>query len=155
METNNEEKILDLFFNKHLRQVDIAKILNVSKQYVSTIVRAESNYKKAKENKLKQSATKRKKYLKDYFKTYKRPKHEDDSYEILKAQQKQDSLELSYFNEINDYVFARWNLSAYHRNKKGNLVLNKDLKVGSDVPKTINMNIPVPTQKYKHKCYNS
>ena len=154
METDKKEKILDLFFNEHLKQVDIAKMLDISKQYVSKIVKADSRYAKTKQNKLKENAIKRKEYLQEYYKTYQRPKCEDNSYEILKAQQNQDSLELSYFSDISDYAFAKWNCSSYHRNKKGNLVLNKDLKVGFNVPKTINMNIPVPTQKYKHKCYN-
>ena len=154
MKTDKKERILDLFFNEHLKQVDIAKMLDISKQYVSKIVKANSKYEKAKENKLKQNAIKRKEYLKEYFKTYQRSKCEDNSYENLKAQLNQDTLELSYFSDISDYTFAKWNISAYHRNKKGNLVLNKDLKVGFNVPKTINMNIPVPTQKYKHKCYN-
>ena len=154
METDKKEKILDLFFNEHLKQVDIAEMLDISKQYVSKIVKADSKYEKAKENKLKQNAIKRKEYLKEYFKTYQRTKCEDNSYENLKAQLNQDTLELSYYSDISDYAFAKWNISAYHRNKKGNLVLNKDLKVGFNVPKTINMNIPVPTQKYKHKCYN-
>lgn len=154
METDKKEKILDLFFNEHLKQVDIAEMLDISKQYVSKVVKADSKYEKTKENKLKQNAIKRKEYLKEYFKTYQRSKCEDNSYENLKAQLNQDSFELSYFSDISDYAFAKWNISAYHRNKKGNLVLNKDLKVGFNVPKTINMNIPVPTQKYKHKCYN-
>ena len=88
-------------------------------------------------------------------KTYKRPQQDDNSYEQLKAQQLQDSLELSYFSgNINDYAFAKCNLSAYHRNKKGNLVLNKSLNVGFDVPRTINMNIKVQTQKYRNRCYS-
>ena len=154
MKTDKKERILDLFFNEHLKQVDIAKMLDISKQYVSKIVKANSKYEKAKENKLKQNAIKRKEYLKEYFKTYQRTKCEDNSYEILKAQLDQDALELSYFSDISDYAFAKWNCSSYHRNKKGNLVLNKDLNVGFGVPKTINMNIPVPTQKYKHRCYS-
>ena len=154
MKVDNKEKILDLFFNEHLKQVDISKELNVSKQYVSKIVKADSRYENAKQNKLQKNSTKRKQYLKDYFKTYKRPKKEDTTYEQLKAQQNQDSLELSYSSGgISDYDFAKWNISAYHRNKKGTLVLNKSLNVGFDVPKTINMNIPVPTQKFKNKCY--
>ena len=40
---------------------------------------------------------------------------------------------------------------AYHRNSKGNLIIDRRLKVGSDVPKSINMNIKIPTQKYKKK----
>ena len=64
----------------------------------------------------------------------------------------QDSLELSYSSSnINDYAFAKYNSSIYHRDKNGNLKLNKGIKVGNDVPKTINMNIKVPTQKYKNR----
>ena len=153
METDRKERILDLFFNEHLKQVEIAKIVGVKKQYVSKIVKADSRYAEAKQNKIEENAIKRKEYLKDYYKTYKRPKQEDNSYEQLKAQQLQDSLELSYSSgNINDYAFAKWNISAYHRNSKGNLVLNKGLNVGFDVPRTINMNIKVPTQKYRNRC---
>ena len=136
-----------------MKQVDIAKIVGVKKQYVSRIVKAYSRYAEAKQNKLKENAIKRKKYLQEYYQTYQIPKKEDNSYEQLKAQQLQDSLELSYSSgNINDYAFAKWNISAYHRNSKGNLVLNKGLNVGFDVPKSINMNIKVPTQKYKNRC---
>lgn len=153
MKTDRKERILDLFFNEHLKQVDIAKIVGVKKQYVSRIVKADSRYAEAKQNKLKENAIKRKEYLQKYYQTYQRPKKEDNSYEQLKAQQLQDSLELSYSSgNINDYAFAKWNISAYHRNSKGNLVLNKGLNVGFDVPKSINMNIKVPTQKYKNRC---
>ena len=153
METDRKERILDLFFNEHLKQVDIAKIVGVKKQYVSRIVKVDSRYAEAKQNKLKENAIKRKEYLQEYYQTYQRPKKEDNSYEQLKAQQLQDSLELSYSSgNINDYAFAKWNISAYHRNSKGNLVLNKGLNVGFDVPKSINMNIKVPTQKYKNRC---
>lgn len=153
METDRKERILDLFFNEHLKQVEIAKIVGVKKQYVSKIVKADSRYAEAKQNKIEENAIKRKEYLKDYYKTYKRPKQEDNSYEQLKARQLQDSLELSYSSgNINDYAFAKWNISAYHRNSKGNLVLNKGLNVGFDVPRTINMNIKVPTQKYRNRC---
>ncbi len=153
MEVDNKEKILDLFFNEHLKQIDIAKMLDISKQYVSKIVKADSRYAEAKQNKLKENAIKRKEYLQEYYQTYQRPKKEDNSYEILKARQLQDSLELSYSSsDINDYSFAKWNISAYHRNNKGNLVLNKGLNVGFDVPRTINMNIKVPTQKYNNRC---
>ena len=57
---------------------------------------------------------------------------------------------------ILDYAFAKYNLSIYHRDKNGNLKLNRGIKVGGDVPKSINMNIKVPTQKYKYKykCYS-
>ena len=94
--------------------------------------------------------------LKEYFKNYDRPKKEDNSYEQLQALLNQDSVELSYYcSNINDYAFVNWNSSAYHTNNKGNLVIDRKLKVGFDVPKSVNMNIKIPTQKYKNRCVYS
>lgn len=72
------------------------------------------------------------------------------------AQQIQDSMELSFSNSnISDYAFVKWNSSAYHTNNKGNLVIDRKLKVGFDVPKSVNMNIKIPAQKYKNRCVYS
>ena len=151
----NRENILDLYFNKHLKQKEIATIVGVSKQYVSKVIKADSRCKDEKQTRKDENAIKRKDYLKEYYKNYNRPKIEDNSYEQLQALLYQDSLELSYSSSnINDYAFAKYNSSIYHRDKNWNLKLNKGIKVGNDVPKTINMNIPVPTQKYKYKCYS-
>lgn len=151
----NRENILDLYFNKHLKQIEIATIVGVSKQYVSKVIKADSRYAEEKQTRKDENAIKRKDYLKEYYKNYDRPKIEDNSYEQLQSLLYQDSLELSYSSSnINDYAFAKYNLSIYHRDKNGNLKLNKGIKVGNDVPKTINMNIPVPTQKYKYRCYS-
>ena len=151
----NRENILDLYFNKHLKQIEIATIVGVSKQYISKVIKADSRYAEEKQTRKGENAIKRKDYLKEYYKNYDRPKIEDNSYEQLQALLYQDSLELSYSSSnINDYAFAKYNSSIYHRDKNGNLKLNKGIKVGNDVPKTINMNIPVPTQKYKYRCYS-
>ena len=152
----NKEQILDLYYNEHLKQKEIADIVGTSTQYISKVVRADKRNKEEKENRKQTNSEKRKIYMQNYFKTYNRPKKDDNSYEQMVAQQRQDSLELSFSNNnISDYAFAKWNSSAYHTNSKGNLVLNRNLKVGFDVTKTINMNIKVPTQKYKHKyCYS-
>ena len=151
----NRENILDLYYNKHLKQKDIATMVGVTKQYVSKVVNADVRSKKEKQTRKENNAKKRQDYLKEYFKNYDRPKKEDNSYEQLQALLYQDSLELSYSSSnINDYAFAKYNLSIYHRDKNGNLKLNRGIKVGGDVPKSINMNIEVPTQKYKYKCYS-
>ncbi len=148
---NNQENILDLYYNKHLKQKDIANIVGVSKQYVSKVVNSDSRCKKEKQTRKDKNAITRKDYMKEYFKNYIRLKKEDNSYEQLKALQYQDSLELSYFNSyMNDYAFAKYNPSIYHRDKNGNLRLNKGINVCNDVPKIINMNIPIITQKYKN-----
>ncbi len=80
-------------------------------------------------------------------------KKNDNTYEQMKAVQKQDAMELSYNNtHLSDYTYVKCNLGAYHRNSKGDLIIDRKLNVGFDVPKKVNMNIKVPTQKYKHKC---
>ena len=149
---NTKEQILDLYYNEHLKQNEIAKIVGKSCPYVSKIVKADNRNKQEKETRKKTNAENRKVYLQEYFKTYSRPKKDDNSYEQMVAQQKQDAMELSYTtNNMSDYAFAKWNSSAYHINSKGILAIDRKLKVGVDVPKSINMNIKVPTQKYKNR----
>ena len=76
-------------------------------------------------------------------------------YEFVKQQHIEASKELSYSSEMSDLAYRKWNPSAYHTNSKGNLVIDRKLNVGSDVPKSINRNIKIPTQKYKKKyCYS-
>ena len=153
---SNKEKILDLYYNQHLKQNEIAKIVETTTQYVSKVVRTDKRNIEEKEKRKKENSENRKIYLQEYFKTYNRPKKDDNSYEQMIAQQIQDSMELSFSNSnISDYVFVKWNSSAYHTNNKGNLVIDRKLKVGFDVPKSVNMNIKIPTQKYKNRCVYS
>ncbi len=148
---NTKEQILDLYYNRHLKQNEIAKIVEKSCPYVSKVVKTDNRNKQEKETRKKTNAENRKVYLQEYFKTYDRPKKDDNSYKQMLAQQKQDAMELSYSNNMSDYAFAKWNSSAYHTNSKGNLVIDRKLKVGADIPKSLNMNIKVPTQKYKNR----
>ena len=148
---NTKEQILDLYYNEHLKQNEIAKIVGKSCPYVSKVVKTDNRNKQEKEIRKKTNAENRKVYLQEYFKTYDRPKKDDNSYEQMLAQQKKDAMELSYnSNTMSDYALAKWS-SIYHTNSKGNLSIDGKLKVGSDIPKTINMNIKVPTQKCKNR----
>lgn len=74
---NVKEQILDLYFNKHLKQKEIAKLVNTSNQYVSKIVRTDNRISTEKENRQKENRERRAKYLQNYFKTYVRPKYDD------------------------------------------------------------------------------
>ena len=153
---SNKEQILDLYYNEHLKQNEIAEIVGTSTQYVSKVVRTDSRINQEKESRKQTNSEQRKIYMQNYFKTYNRPKKDDNSYEQMIAQQIQDSMELSFSNNnISDYAFVKWNSSAYHTNNKGNLVIDRKLKVGFDVPKSVNMNIKIPTQKYKNRCVYS
>ena len=39
----NKEQILDLFYNSHLKQTEIAEIVELSAQYISKVVKKESD----------------------------------------------------------------------------------------------------------------
>ena len=150
---NKKDEILRLYYEEHLRQQDIAQKVEVSQGYVSQVIKTDKRYNDNRETKHKASIIKKAIYNKEYYKTYKRPKKEDNSYQEMQAQLAKDTTELSYQNRYNmsDYDFIKCNSSAYHRNSKGNLSLVKGLTVGFDVPRTVNMNIKVQTQKYKHR----
>lgn len=149
----NKEKILEMYFNNHMKQTQISAQLNVSQQYISKIIKQDERHVLEKDTRKTINANNRKITQLEYQKNYTRKSVKDNSYEQMLAQQKQDAMELSYSNEISDYTFAKWNLSAYHTNKKGNLAINRNLAVSVDVPRTVNMNKKVPSQKYKHQCY--
>lgn len=150
---DKKERILQMYFEEHQKQNVIAESVGVKQSYVSQVIKKDERYWAEKENRHKESTSRKAEYNKEYYKTYERPKKEDNSYEQLKAMHEQASKELSYTsNTISDYAFLHWNLGAYHRDNNGNMRINKGLKVGFDIPKLINMNIKVPTQKYKHKC---
>lgn len=152
----NKEKIREQYFKKHKTQSAIAKELGISQSYISKIVNQDVRNEQERNFRTMKSKENKKAYNRNYHKNYKRPKKDDNSYEQLLALQKQDALELSYgYNDISDYAFAKWNSSAYHTNSKGNLILDRKLNVGNDVPKSIKLNIKAPTQKYKKKyCYS-
>ena len=38
---SNKEKIIDLYYNQHLKQNEITKLVGISTQYVSKVVRAD------------------------------------------------------------------------------------------------------------------
>ncbi len=150
---NKKDEILKLYYEKHLKQRNIAQKVEVSQGYVSQVIKTDKRYNANKETKHKASIIKKANYNKEYYKTYKRPKKVDNSYQEMQAQLEKDVAELSYYHSYNmfDYDFVKCNLSAYHRNSKGNLSLVNGLTVGFDVPRTVNMTIKVPTQKYKHR----
>ena len=95
------------------------------------------------------SKEKRKLAKRECIKNKRQNEADKQLYEFVKQQHIEASKELSYISELSDSAYRKWNSSAYHRNSKGNLIIDRKLKVGLDVPKSINMNIKIPTQKYK------
>ena len=133
---SNKEKIIDLFYSEHLKPVDIALKLNVSNAYVSKVIKKDSRYLEEKNQRKQQNELKHKERTIEYMKL--KQKSNKDSYEDLKAQLKQDAEELSYYFDISDRSFRKFNSSAYKYNaKKKRFEIDRKLTVSIDVPKVV------------------
>ena len=93
---DKKEQILDLYFNKHLKQTEIAEKVNASQQYISKIIKKDGRYENEKSSRKSINAEKRKIAQAEYQKNYVRKKEKDIAYEQLLEQQRQDAIELSY-----------------------------------------------------------
>ena len=138
---NNEEKILNLYYNQHLKQKDIAVLIGVSKQYVSKVVKKDTRNREEKQIRKDHNNVKRKDYMKEYFKNYIRNtkgKENMQEYYNLLAMINRDNRILSTKSEMSDIAFAKWNRSIYdYAEKTSDLVVKKDINVTFDVPKVL------------------
>lgn len=152
---DNKNYILDKYYNEHDKPTNIAKELNVNPSYITKIIKNDTRYIQEKEYRAQISRENRKIAKRDWIRNKRQSESNKQLYEFVKQQHLEASKELSYTSDLSDLTYRKWNSSAYHRNSKGNLIIDRKLKVGSDVPKSINMNIKIPTQKYKKKyCYS-
>lgn len=128
---DKKEQILDLYFNKHLKQTEIAEKVNASQQYISKIIKKDEKYENEKSSRKSSNAEKRKIAQAEYQKNYVRKKDKDIAYEQLIAQQRQDAL----------YAFKKANSSIYtYDSIKNQFVMIRGIKAGFDAPKRISMN---------------
>ena len=153
---NKKLEIIKLYYEDNLTQKEVAEKLGITQGYVSQVIKEDERYIAHKEEKHKKSLEKKANYNKEYYKTYERPKKDDDSYNQLQAQLDKDTAELSSAGGyISDFDFAKWNPTAYEVDKNGNLKLVKGLKTSIDMPKTVNRKRKIPTQKFKKKYCHS
>ena len=107
-----KEQILDLYFNKHLKQKEIADIANTSQQYISKTIKEDGRYEQEKSSRKSINAEKRKIAQAEYQKNYVRNSKKDIIYEQLLELQKQDAIELSYnAHPLSDYACKKANSS--------------------------------------------
>lgn len=139
---DKKEQILDLYFNKHLKQTEIAETVNASQQYISKVIKKDERYEDEKSSRKSINAERRKIAQTEYQKNYVRKKEKDIVYEQLLAQQRQDAIELSYNpHPLSDYAFKKSNSSIYtYNNIKNQYVMLKGIKAGFNAPKRISMN---------------
>ena len=125
-----KDKIIDLFYEKHLRPSDIANELKVAKSYITKVIQKDSRYIEEKES--------RKAKNKEKNKIQKREKQERQEYEKLMLLINNDNVILSTKKKENDLQEAKWNRSVYEYDENSSdLVLNPNVNAGYNLAKRV------------------
>lgn len=137
-----DKQILELYFNKKMKQIEISKLLNISKGEVSKTLNKDSRFKLEKEERKKQNKIKQNRKIQKWVENKRKEKGSSD-FQILKTMHEQASRELSGGRKpIGNRAFRDWNTSIYKFNEKSkSYVLKKGINVGFDVPKKISWKI--------------
>lgn len=106
---SNKSEIIVLYYEHKLNIIEISNKLNVTKQYVSKIVKNDSRHINEKEQRKRQNKIKRREYQKEY----KSKKRKENSNDILLYLHAQATAELSSRRTINNRAFKKWNSSIY------------------------------------------
>lgn len=130
--------IVEKFYNEHLKPSVIAKDLNVNPSYVTKIIKKDDRYSSEKAYRQEISKENRKVSKREWIKNKRKTEADKQLDEMLKKQHIEASKELSYSYEMSDLAYVKWNRSAFVYDKNSSdLVLNKKLKCGADVPKRV------------------
>lgn len=135
----NKDKIKKLYFNEKYTQVDIAKEIQVSTNYVSKVLKSDERFEREKEIRKEINKKKHNKQIQKKVEE-KRRLNKINDYLVLKTMHDQASRELSGGRKpISNKAFRDWNTSVYRYDyKTKSYVLRKGINVGADVPKRVN-----------------
>ena len=134
-----KDKIIELFFIKRLKPVEISKKLKVGMPYITKIIQKDERYIEEKE--LRKSENKEKnKIQKRIYAQNRREKEKQDKieYEKLLIQINKDNQILSTKKKENDLQYAKWNRSVYEYDKNtSDLVLKDGVNAGYAIAKRV------------------
>lgn len=145
--------IISKFYDFHEKPNDIAKELEVSPSYITKIIKKDDRYSSEKAYRQEISKENRKVSKREWIKNKRKTEADKQLDEMLKKQHIEASKELSYSYEMSDLAYVKWNRSAFVYDKNSSdLVLNKKLKCGADVPKRVS-NVISPNFIKSKKVY--
>jgi len=145
--------IISKFYDFHEKPNDIAKELEVSPSYITKIIKKDDRYSSEKAYRQEISKENRKVSKREWIKNKRKTETDKQLDEMLKKQHIEASKELSYSYEMSDLAYVKWNRSAFVYDKNSSdLVLNKKLKCGADVPKRVS-NVISPNFIKSKKVY--
>lgn len=138
------EKILDMYFNKQMKSVDIANTLGIAQSTVTRTLQKDKRYIKEKElrkeNNRKRHVNETKEYIKNTRAINQFSNRVDKA--MLDNLHNQDMAELSYKSKLSDMAYRNWNISAYTYDKdKKRFVFRDELGRSADVPKYIKVEV--------------
>ena len=134
-----KDKIIELFYEKHLRPVDIAEQLKVAKSYITKVIQKDSRYNAEKETRRKDNKEKQKEQKRIYAKNKReKERQEKQDYQKLLILINNDNKFLSTKKKTDDIKYAKWNRSAYdYDDKTSDLILKDEIRAGYNVAKRV------------------
>ena len=131
-----KDKIIALFFESHLRPVDISERLKVSKSYITKTIQKDSRYIEEKETRKAESKEKNK--IQKRICARNRREKERQEYQALLEVINRDNVSLSAKRKISNLQYAKWNRSVYEYDKTtSDLVLRNGVNAGYSVAKRV------------------
>ena len=131
-----KDKIIELFYEKHLRPSDIANELKVAKSYITKVIQKDSKYIEEKES--RKAKNKEKNKIQKRVCAKNRRKKEKQEYEKLILLINNDNVILSTKKKENDLQDAKWNRSVYEYDENSSdLVLNPNVNAGYNLAKRV------------------
>lgn len=134
-----KDKIIELFFIKRLKPVEISKKLKVGMPYITKIIQKDERYIEEKESRKSENKEKNK-IQKRIYAQNRREKEKQDKieYERLLIQINQDNQILSTKKKEDDLQYAKWNRSVYEYDKNtSDLVLKDGVNAGYAIAKRV------------------
>ena len=152
MET--KDKIIELFYNEHLRPTDISNKLKVKMSYITRIIQTDSRYISEKEARKLENKEKQKSRKRIYAKNRReQERQEKQDYQKLLVQIDNDNKFLSTKRKVSDLKYAEWNRSAYDYDENtSDLVLKDKIVAGFNVAKRVS-NIVNPNSIKRKRIY--
>lgn len=141
---SRKETILDMYFLEHLKPVDIAKELNVSKSAITQVLQKDDRYSTEKKRRKAENYRKHIKDTEDRNTRVRKEKQFKNSVDdlVIKNMHKQACIELSAPRKLNNMAYRNWNKSAYvYNEKRKGYKFRKELGRAYDVPKFIKVEV--------------
>ena len=133
-----KDKIIDLFYEKHLRPSDVAEQLKVAKSYITKVIQKDSRYIEEKESRKAKNKEKNKIQKRVCAKNRREKEKEKQEYEKLMLLINNDNVILSTKKKGSDLQNAKWNRSVYeYAENSSDLVLNPNVNAGYNLAKRV------------------